>query len=419
MDVANNRAEYRIPADLVYFSDFRLINVGSSVLNATKYNAILGAEAHIKSIRLMDGATELDAVNDFTQWRSILKLQRNNDGQSNVGSFLAKNTLGFLAEGGERINEDNFGNGPNLDTAPDALIQGFGQVGQKAWISLKTIFPFLESTPIMPTNVFRQLRVVVEYNSGVEMQELVTAANIPDIQSSRALLLADEIQDPEQEAAMMKRFMEQPLRWRAEVNDAYLLNAGPATADQVGQRAVPQGIQTQRLRGFDSTYLHNLILKITPLAVPTSAPNVNKPFGKLGSTVQYQPQVQIAVNGANLIPREGIRGKMRALAMTTDSLGSLDLPPSCARFPQKFPNNGLGADVQNMAGEYLPYAVDIEQFVEDLQVSISRTAVFNNAFTSDQYRIEAFGLVDKALVFEQGAGMGGGDSRYRIVNVGM
>ncbi len=70
-DVANSRAEYRLPADVMFFSDLRLINVGAAANNATEYNSLLGAECMIRSIRLMDGATEIDAVNDFPQWRYL------------------------------------------------------------------------------------------------------------------------------------------------------------------------------------------------------------------------------------------------------------------------------------------------------------------------------------------------------------
>lgn len=412
-DVANQRAEYRLPADMMFFSDFRLINVGSSVANATLYNAVLGAEAHIRAIRLFDGATELDAVNDFPQWRSFQKLQVSNDGAADVGSVLSRNRLGFIAQGRDDILEATFADTPELSSSAAASLANFGRVGQKAWISLKSIFPILQAVPVMPTGVFRQLRVEIEYNSAAAMTKLIVDDQVANLSSSRALLLADEIQDPEQEKTMMKAFASAPIRYRGLVQDQFFLQnvAAPAAGAVVHT-------QTQRLRGFDSSYVHSLIVKVVPRVMRQPVANTNNPFGQLGSQVLYSPEVQVAVNGQNLIPREGLRGKMRALAMTTDSVGSLDLPIQVAKLGQKFNDKGLDGIVEQGRGLYLPYAIDVEQFVEDMQLTITRTAISDNAELVASYDVLCFAHVDRAIVFEKGAGMTGGDSRYRIVNIG-
>lgn len=412
-DVANSRAEYRLPADMMFFSDFRLVNVGSTTTNASLYNAVLGAEAHIKAIRLFDGATELSAVNDFPQWRSYQKLMVSNDGASDVGAILSRNSLGFIGHGAENIINASYNETPDVQSANVATLSDFGQVGQKAWISLKSIFPFLQSIPVMPTSLFRQLRVEIEYNSAANMAELLIAPGITTLSSSRALLLADEIQDPEQEASIMKKLIESPIRFKGLVQDQFQLNAVAAPASGAVSHS-----QTQRLRGFDGSYVHELIVKVVPQTVPLVPGGTDQnPFGAVGSKSLYNPQLQVAVNGQNIIPRDGLRGKMRALAMTTDSMGSLDLPVSCARLPQQNPGNGYAGVPLNGRSQYLPYAIDIEQYVEDMQLTIQRDAVSANADLIASYNIVCFGLIDRALVFEQGAGMVGGDSRYKIINL--
>jgi hypothetical protein len=411
VDVANSRAEYRFQPDRCYLADARLINVGvNEAGGGTQYNSVLGAESVIKSMRLMDGATELDAINDFPQWRAVQKLGVSDDGAISVGRYLSQNGLGYIAAGDPDTIANTYGNGPDIQTA-----QPSAGAGTKAWVSLKSVFPFLRACTILPTSIFRQLRVEIEYHSSAEMANFVVDATQVALTTARALLLVDEVADPAFAAAALKSFAASPPAWRGVVNDSWLLDATTATADTAADRVQSQE-QTQRLRAFDSQYLHNLVVKVTPLATPTSGANVNKPMGSLGSQAQYAPSWQLSVNGQNVLPREGIQGYNRALAATTDCLGTLNVAQIQTFSGFVFNQNGASAAVANTAGQAALWAQTIEQPIENLQMTIRRSGVFNNAQTYQQQRIQCFGEVAKQLALAPGAAAGA-PSSYRILNV--
>jgi hypothetical protein len=410
VDLPNNRAEFRLPIDTMFFSDLRLINIGTSTVNATQYNSILGAESVIQSIRLYDGATEIDAVNDFPQWRAVQKLRVSNDGAISVGRVLSKNGVGYILSGTNDLTAATYGTSPVVETA-----QGAGTVGQQAWVSLKSIFPFLAQVSVLPTSIFRQLRVEIEYHSSVDLANYVVDATLTTAVTSHALLLADEITSPAARMAMLEQFAATPIKWKSPVEDSFLLNAN-APADNDGQRVVPTE-QSQRLRAFDAHYVHDLVIKIVPLATPISAADTNKVFGAVGSLSQYNPSVQIAVNGANVHPREGLRGKMRALAQLTDAIGSIDTMALQTFAGFTFNANAASAPLITTAGQVAIWGSDIEQSVDDLTLTVRRSGVFGNPQTYEQARVYVFGQCAKALVLGQGAGTEAGQAAYTMVNL--
>jgi hypothetical protein len=410
IDLPNNRAEYRLPVDTMFFSDLRLINVGTSTVNVTEYNSILGAESVIQSIRLYDGATEIDAVNDFPQWRAVQKLRVSNDGAISVGRVLSKNGVGYILSGTTDLTTGNYAEGPLVETA-----QGAGTVGQQAWVSLKAIFPFLAQVSVVPTSIFRQLRVEVEYQSSADLANYVVDATLVNAVTSRALLLADEITSPAAQIAMLEQFAAAPITWKSPVEDSFLLDAN-SPADNAGGRVVPTE-QTVRLNAFDAHYVHDLVVKIVPLITPESANNVHKVFGAVGSLSQYNPSVQVVVNGSNVHPREGLHGHMRALAQLTDAIGSIDTMALQTFAGFTFNDKAAIAEIITTAGQVALWATDIEQPVADLNVTVRRSGVFGNPQTYEQARVYVYGQCAKALVLGAGAGTPAGQAAYTITNM--
>lgn len=410
IDIANRRAEYRLPSDTMFFSDLRLVNVGTSTVNATEYNSILGAESVIQSIRLYDGATEIDAVNDFPQWRAVQKLRVSNDGAISIGRILSKNGVGYILSGTQDLTIANYAETLVVETA-----QGAGTVGQQAWVSLKAIFPFLAQVSVVPTSIFRQLRVEVEYQTSADLANYVVDATLVNAATSRALLLADEITSPPAQMALLEQFAATPITWKSPVEDSFLLDAN-VPADNDAERVVPTD-QTVRLNAFDAHYVHDLVLKITPLVTPESANNVNKVFGSVGSLSQYNPSVQIVVNGSNVHPREGLHGHMRALAQLTDAIGSIDTMALQTFAGFIFNNKAADDKIATTAGQVAVWATAIEQSVADLSVTVRRSGVFGNAQTYEQARVYVYGQCAKALVLGAGAGTPAGASAYTITNL--
>lgn len=401
-DVANQRAEWRFLPDTCYFADARLLDIGAwSASGATAANGLLGSECPIRAIHLMDGGTTLDTINDFPQWRAIQKLQVQNDGAISVGRHLSKNQVGYIVSGEMSADDATFGQNQDIIVAQD---QGDGVAttaagAHKAWISLKSVFPFLANSAVLPTNVFRQLKLVVQFNSATQMADLVSTTGKTDITSTRGLVVIDELEDSDAKVAAMSKY--QGVRWSGVVQDRWQLDAVTAATS-------PQSV-TQKLRGFDGAWVEDLVVKLTPQTVPQTVGGDNKPFGALGSLSVPAANFQVRVNGQNKLPRAGVEGKMRALALATDSIGSICTMPFQVMMSDVFNGNGHGATVSDTQGQVAPFAVEIKDHVEDLQVTLGREFKTNNPIQAAALNINVFGRVAKALVLDQSGG-------YLVVN---
>lgn len=401
-DVANQRAEFRFLPDTCYFADARLLDMGAwSASGATAANGILGSECPIRAIHLMDGGVTLDSLNDYPQWRAVQKLQVQNDGAISVGRWLSKNKIGYIVSREMDATKASFGQDQDIVVAQD---QGNGvattaDAAQKAWISLKSVFPFLANSTVLPTNVFRQLKLVIEFNSTTQMADLVSTAGKTDVTSTRGLVVIDELEDSDTKVAAMSKY--QGVRWSGVVQDRWQLDAVTAATS-------PQSI-TQKLHGFDGAWVEDLVVKLTPQTVPQTGGGANKPFGSLGSLSVPAASFQVRVNGQNKMPRGGVDKKMAALALLTDSIGSICTMPFQVMMSDVFNGNGHGAVVEDTQGQVAPFAVEIKDYVEDLQVTLGREFKLNNPIQAAALNINVFGRVARALVLD---GQGG----YLVVN---
>jgi hypothetical protein len=359
----------------------------------------------IKSIGLYDGATPIDTIQDFPNWRAIQMLNVSNDSSISVGRYTAHNDVGYIVEGIENLTEGAFGEAQDISIA-----QPNNAVGDLAWLSLRTVFPFLAASDIIPTNIFRQMRLVIEWNSPAEMVQLIATVAVTDVASTRPLLAIDEMLPSPERDAMLKSY--QPPSWNTVVKDSFNLPAQAGTADNAAARVIPQEIN-QKLRGFNGQYVRDVVVKVSPLTSPVAA-GVNAAFGALGSTSQWASSLQLVVNGSNVMPRQGVAGKMRALAAYTDSLGSIPTFFSQATNGQKFVANGISARLQTTVGQLCLFGVDVEEKIDDFQLTIRRSAVFNNPATYANYTINVFGRCARQLVLLPGAGVS--DTKYRIIS---
>jgi hypothetical protein len=105
----------------------------------------------------------------------------------------------------------------------------------------------------------------------------------------------------------------------------------------------------------------------------------------------------VRVNGANKIPREGLVGKNRRLAGCTDVLGNWNVP-SFQIYNGFIFNNGISADLQTSIGAADFTALDIEDYCEDLQVTIRRSAGHAQVDLNQAINVSVWGHVSKALI---------------------
>lgn len=397
------RSEFRLEPDTCYYADMRLANIGfSSAAGATTYNSLLGAEVPIKSISLLDGGTVIEAINNFQAWRPIQKVNSGNDENVSMGRYLCHNDLGFSSQGRMNFSTGAAVYGEDQDVAflnPQVATVGTtAAASKKAWISLKEVFGSLRALSLVPTNVFTELRVVIEYStSGTLVAE---ADPVPtDLQTTLPVMYADELTASQIKQNAMATF--QGINYLAVEHDSFALPAVAGMTDVAGNRTIAQTID-QKLKGFNGKYMRDLILKFTPTTAQLdTAGTSRRPYGQLGSQALWDSTVQVRVNGQNVLPRSGCRGSMRKLAQTTDTLGTCNiLWPQATVGPTT--TLSLSPLVKETIGEMALFAVDIESAIEDLQVSVTRSGVFGNADLNARVVVDCFARVPKSIVVGKG-----------------
>ena len=404
-----SRAEFRLAPGTAYFADLRLIDVG--ILSAggnSFYNGLLGAESPIEQISIMDGGVTLESLNRAQFLRAWQKLQSTNSGNISVGRYTTHNALGYLVSGKLDNTDAAYGQDQDADT-----FQATGNVvnanPSKAWISLRDVFPFLAANPILPTNIFKDFRVVVQFSPGTELAKFVKDSTLADLTTTRPLLLAEEMDSSEQKVAAMTQY--QGVRWFSWENDQFRLEALANPPDTTASTAIGDEVSiTHRMRGFTGKYLQELVIQCTPTDTTTIQNGTdNFLFGKVGSKSLYRPSFNVRVNGANKIPREGLIGKNRRLAVCTDTLGNWNVPFYQVYNSVTFPGNGLVAEQVTTIGQADFTALDIEDYCEDLQVTVRRSATHDQTSLNQAINVSVWGHVAKALVVSK-------DGAYVIVN---
>jgi hypothetical protein len=393
-----SRAEFRLSPGTAYFADLRLIDIGiSSAAGNTEYNGLLGAESPIEQISIMDGGVTIEALNRAQYLRAWQKLQSSNDGNISVGRETTHNALGYIVNGKLDNSATTFGQGQNAQTIPAVPTNQVSANTAKAWISLRDMFPFLAANPILPTNIFKDFRVVVQFSDAQALTNLVKNSALADLSTSRPLMLAEELEASDEKVKAMAQY--EGVRWFSWEHDQFRLDAlanppNTTLATSVGDEVAV----TQRMRGFTGKYLQSLVIQCTPtLLTSYRTGNNNKLFGQYGSKSLFRPSFNVRVNGANKIPREGLVGKNRRLAGCTDVLGNWNVP-SFQIYNGFIFNNGLSADLQTSIGAADFTALDIEDYCEDLQVTIRRSAGHAQVDLNQAINVSVWGHVSKALI---------------------
>ena len=413
-----NRAEFRLPSgDHVYLSSMRLINVGvtSSTANS-KYNPILGALAAIKSISLMDGAEQLDTVQVAPLISAVKNLNRRNDENLSMNRFLKKIGLGYVTSGqyarttGGVAGEEQFEKNSILVREQNPQASTVQQAApEKAWISLKDILSFLGASLVVPTSVFKQLRLVVEYNNSSELQYFVNPTNAADrAVVNEGLLLVDEVNDGDMKDMLMKNYKGvffSPL----ETDTVRFLGTGAGADTAAGN--TPSREQNFLMNGFNGKTLKRLMVVNRPANAATWANGAALTgYGPLASVASHGSGIQIRVNGADLLPSAGVESSStgscgnRRLAHAVDTWGDFNVfqgqnftaTPSQADY--------LDAEQLLAVGQADIFGVPVEQHIRELQVRYSRTAVFGNVPQTQPINLTLIGQVEKAVTLTQGGG---------------
>ena len=394
--VANNRASFALDAShLAYLPNMRLLNVGVTAAGATAYNRLVGSMAVIRNIRLMDGRTELSALRNPAPYLAFKSQQRTNADNKSTASWLKNSLVGLEIDAtNEKLNHIY----PNdvVDTAqPDAAANAT-KVG---YLDLMEVFPILGALPCLPSDVFKNLRVEVEFHSQVADQIVVATGNATT--SVRPLLAVDCVENPELVRALSRSLKESGARWMEIEHDRFNAAATAAAAN------TKQTISEQSMAFIGKRVERLLMCK--NLQDPALANNAGAVVG-YGAVASYALQAQttqVRLNGKNVFPGfDGISKPNQRLGLISDEYGACSAYPGSNLY--NWSNGDELVDIQGQPGKdfggALSYdCVRIGAKVADLQIQMTRTADGKAAVlpeiraTNAALNINLYAEVDKAL----------------------
>jgi len=402
-DRANLRAEYRLPSGQVYLSTMRLSNVGFSGSGSSSYNKLLGAYGAIRQISLYDGSQLLEQVKLAPQILAFKNAQQRNDESISMNRKLKHTATGYVASG---VN--------SIDAATAQFIRTEIKVreqedeardtGKAGWLSLKDVFSFLDRSIIVPTGIFTQFRLVVEYNSDAVLKNLASANNQTFTTLTTGLLLVDEVNEGETRDLMMKNY--QGVAYRPLEIDTVVVPTITGLADTAADNQKEQS-SSFLLNGF----VNKRVVRAALIQEPTDATTwqngtANTGFGPIASSAQLRPQFQFRINGANKLSADGVSSGAgdssanRALSYLVDTWGDFTMVEGQHCLDQyDFEENVLDATLKGTQ-QYLGLAID--ERINELQLQYSRTGHFGNTQSSQQLRLHVMGEVERAVILGQG-----------------
>jgi len=387
---AKFRSEYRLNPDTLYLANWRLAGLGVESTPAQALNKLLGQASCIKSIQLYDGNQLLSQMNEASVFNAFKALRHDNDENISLNSRLSYNSLGYVTSGNQ-VYDATTGY-VERDGVKIRTQQTENSSDKKAWFSLGQILPFLKSSFYVPTNVYKRIRLVVNWKNASELKDVVSADRTHVLSTyENVTLVVDEMNMSDQRESMMMSY--EGLVWsETELDSVELPAITGITSDSTKAQA-----NSFLVNGFNGKKLQKLLMVQTPTDSTTWVNgNANKGFANQGSKALHDAKYQVRVNGSNKIPRANWEGGNRRLAHLVDSYGEM--------------NTIIGQNVTYLkeGGNYIEDATTMGQLdytglvvdenIHELVVNVDRTGVDGNADLNQRIRLNLFGEVQKAVV---------------------
>ena len=357
---------------MAYLSNMRLLDIGVVSGSLHTYNRGLGALALIKNIRLLDGRTELSALRNPAQYLFFKNANRSNAINDSNDGYLKRHQLGFQVKEIDNKIATIFNRGQADTTDANTA---------KAYLDLREVFPILNTLRVLPTELFQNLQIEIEFNP---KERDVLADTSSAIAPVRPILAVDTISNEVMVRQEINAIAKNGVVWDEIEWDSFVIPAVNTTGFGAAVTAT-QSVANQSL-GFGG---------------------VASSQSLLNQTTQYR------LNGKNVLPGfNGISGQNERLGVLSDEWGSVNSYPGSNLYAwSKGLENVENGDKLN--GQMSWDCVRLGARVADLVVNISRTNNLDasaQAATNDGIVCNLYGEVRKAMALGASAG-----ASYRIV----
>jgi hypothetical protein len=337
----NNRTDFEIGQNMVLLSNLRLIDISILTSAASNIPVDTGVLGLIKNVFLYDGGVLLDQMYNFSDYIKFINANKSNDKNASINSILNGSLFGFSVTKGKQIDKT------------DSNIISLKAVSQynttysttfKGLFELNLVMDFLNNINYISTNIFKNLRLVIEWNN---VSTITTFKSLV-----RPSLVYDQIIDEQMIMKIEKEFINMTISYKPIEREITSLAA-------IAANNTKQDI-TLQLKAFDDkTLIRILVLKTVSILQ-------NKSFPFLAESLN------LIVNGRQLIPYYGIDGPNKKAMYLNESWGSVNLLPgdndiSYLRASEITRNAALG-----QLNDY--FGVNVGEQIKELIVNYSRTS---------------------------------------------
>lgn len=400
-DKAKFRSEFRLTPDTAYLTNLRLLNVGIKSTPAQALNPLTGSKGCIKSIQLYDGNQLLDQLLEASIYNGYRSAMNPNDANLSVNRFLNNNGLGYVASGNQ-TQDATSGKASRDSIKVRTQNTPEGSNGQ-AWVSVADMLPFLRSSLHLPTNVYRNLRLVVNWKNATELKDLVADDRTHVLTTYEdTVLVADEMNPSDSRQAVMDNYNGVVYR-PIEHDSVDLPEIKSITAN--GTKAQSN---SNMVKGYNGKMLHDLLLVQTPTVEATYVSGTaTTGYANQGSQSLYKSKYQVRVNGANKLSRDGWDGHNQRLGQLVDTFGECNIIMGQNETFLAEGNNYIDNGTTLM-GQLDYTALEVQEQIDELIVEVDRTGVDGNPQLNQRIRLNMFGTTQKEVVMRT-------DGRYNVI----
>jgi hypothetical protein len=380
------RDEYRIVEDGLYStSNMRICNLGvvssAAAYGANRaYNKLTGVHGDVKNIYLYDGKIVLDQVQDYKDYGAFKEYNNGNNSNCDIVKMLSKTGLGFVYDSAgytpsgalppPKIKEYNPSNGGHI---PSDTVS----TSPAGYLDLRAVFPLLKQLDFLHTGLFKNLRVVIEYDVS---EALTTVSTTGSVDSTLIpVLVIDQIMNDKIAAQWLSDF--KAVQWNAV--ELETVQAPAITA---------KSTMKYHLNGFSNKTLQNLLLQ------KKGSTSVSQLYNSQGSETLFGEEIQVYVDGSALLPESGVKRPNHRLALLTSTFGNCNAHPCSANLCM-YGADASFDDYLNRVGHTDYFGIAINKKVGTLDVDFTRdVATGLDASYKQALTLNFFGTVSKAIV---------------------
>lgn len=376
--------------ETVYLSNLRLINLGiildpANTTSGYIYNPIAGAYVLIKSIQLLAGNEVIEEKREFSSFASFMNYNNSNENNRSLNKWVNKSLLGFELLGGltgQPLYAPYYPNKNSFQVTDNGTERNLG------WLNLRKVFSFLQNVEYLDTKKLNKLRLVIEFETESVYVDKTPSNLTANDSINPPLLCVDVVLNPDNNLTTPNVVEYTPL----EVDRVIIPEFSGALTDT----GVEQKLKF-RMNGFNNKTLNRMLMVNTPTTSNFAG------FTKYLSEHQLNQKIQVAVNGRNRLPFDGITKTNQRLRLLNETWGE------CNTYDGLVSMNGSCVAIYEppeLIGTLDYFSLNIGEKVEDLQVEFTRTCandsggVNNENPVNQALELKMYAEVQKVLTFD-------------------